>query len=88
MALLPSGLAGSGSEEEGASITCQEEIQQGKVRGRETLQQVTCQSLTERRKRPKEAQLLALTVVIKSSWPNNRLWSAGTRVSESVLARI
>ena len=88
MTLLPSGLADSGSHEEGARITWTGGHKQGKVRGRETLQQVTCQSLTERRKRPKEAQLLALTVVIKSSWPNNRLWSAGTRASKSVLARI
>ena len=87
MALLPSGLAGSGSEEEGASITWTGGHTTGKGE-RERNITTGHLSVTDRMKRPKEAQLLALTVVIKSSWPNNRLWSAGTRASKSVLACI
>ena len=61
MALLPSGVTGSGSQEEGASLiiwTGGDTTGEGE---RETTVH-TCQSLTERREseRPKEAQLLAL----------------------------
>ena len=82
MALLPSGLAGGGSQEDGASITWTGGHTTGKG---ERESNITTGHLSIK---PKEAQLLALTVVIKSSWPNNRLWSAGTRASKSVLARI
>ena len=60
MSLLPSGLAGSGSQEEGASLTWTGEHTTGEGE-RETTGH-TCLSLTERRKseRPKAVQLLAL----------------------------
>ena len=76
MALLPSGLAGSGSQEEGASLTWTGGHTTGEgERERNITTGHTCQSLTERREseRPKEAQLLAPNVVIKSSEPTNRL---------------
>ena len=63
MALLPSGLAGSGSQEEGASLTWTGEHTAGKgERERNITTGHTCLSLTERRERerPKETQLLAL----------------------------
>ncbi len=63
MSLLPSGLAGSGSQEEGASLTWTGENTAGEgERERNTTTGHTCQSLTERRESetPKEAQLLAL----------------------------
>ena len=63
MTLLPSGLAGNGSEEEGASLTWIGGHTTGKgERERNITTGHTCQSLTERREseRPKEAQLLAL----------------------------
>ena len=63
MSLLPSGLAGSGSQEEGASLmwTGRHTTGEGE-RERNITTRHTCQSLTERREseRPKEAQLLAL----------------------------
>ena len=63
MSLLPSGLAGSGSQEEGASLTWTGgHIRAEGERERNIITGHTCQSLTERREseRPKEAQLLAL----------------------------
>ena len=63
MSLLPLGLAGSGSQEEGDSLTWTggHTIGEGE-RERNITTGHTCQSLTERREseRPKEAQLLAL----------------------------
>ena len=63
VSLLPSGLAGSGSQEEGASLTWTGGHTTGKgERERNITTGHTCQSLSERREseRPKEAQLLAL----------------------------
>ena len=63
MPLFPSDLAGSGSQEEGASLTWTEEHTTGKgERERNITPGHTSQSLTERRERerPKEVQLLAL----------------------------
>ena len=63
MSLLPSGLAGCGSQEEGASLTWTGGHTTGKgERERNITAGHTCQSLTERRERekPKETQLLAL----------------------------
>ena len=61
MALLSSGLSGSGSEEEGASLTWTGGHTTWKgERERNIKTGHTCQSLTERRERPKEVQLLAL----------------------------
>ena len=59
-ALLPSGLAGSGSQEEGASLTWTGGNTTGEGERETTVH--TCQLLTERRESetPKEAQLLAL----------------------------
>ncbi len=61
MSHLPSGLAGSGSQEEEASLTWTGGNTTGEgERERNTATGHTCQSLTERREseRPKEAQLL------------------------------
>ena len=60
VSLLPSGLAGSGSQGEGASLTGGHTT--GEERERKITTGHTCQSLTERREseRSKEAQLLAL----------------------------
>ena len=91
MALLPSGLAGSGSQEVGASLTWTGGQTTGEgERERSITTGQTCQSLTEMREseRSKGAQLLGLNVVIKRSWSNNRLWFAGTRANKSVFARI
>ena len=89
MALLPSGLAGSGSEEEGASLTWTGGHAVGK---RERERNITTGhlSITDREEEVPKGGTTAstYTVVIKSSWPNNRLWSAGTHASKSVLARI
>ena len=67
MSLLPSGLAGSGSQKEEASLTWTGRQTTGKAAGKGERERNittghTCQSLTERREseRPKEAQLLAL----------------------------
>ena len=63
MSLLPSGQAGSGSQEEGVSLTWTGGHTTGKgERERNITTGHTCQSLTERREseRPKAAQLLAL----------------------------
>ena len=63
MSLLPSGLAGSGSQEEGASLTWTGGNSTGQgERERNTTTGHTCQSLSERREseRPKGAQLLVL----------------------------
>ena len=62
MALLPSGLASSGSQEEEASLTWTGGHTAGKgERERNIITGHTCQSLTERRERerPKGVQLLA-----------------------------
>ena len=60
MSLLPSGLAGSGSQEEGASLMWTGGHTTGEGERERNITRHTCQSLTERRERPKEAQLLAL----------------------------
>ena len=63
MALLPSGLAGSNSQEEEASLMWTGGHTTGEgERERNITTGHTCQSLTERREseKPKEAQLLAL----------------------------
>ena len=63
VSLLPSGLASSGSQEEGASLTWTGGQTTGEgERERNITTGHTCQSLTERRESetPKEAQLLAL----------------------------
>ena len=63
MALLPSGLAGSGSEKEGTNLTWTGGHTAGKgERERNITTGHTCQSLTERREseRTKGVQLLAL----------------------------
>ena len=63
MALLPLGLAGSGSQEEGASLTWTGGHTTGEgERERNTTTGHSCLSLTERREseRPKGVQLLAL----------------------------
>ena len=60
VSVLPSGLAGSDSEEEGASLTWTGESTTGKgERVRNITLRYICQSLTKREERPK-AQLLAL----------------------------
>ena len=63
MSLLPSGLAGSASQEEGASLTWTGGHTTGEgERERNITTRHTCQSLTERRERErsKELQPLAL----------------------------
>ena len=74
MSLLPSGLPGNSSQEEWASLTWTGGHTTGEgERERNITTGHTCQSLTGRSERPKEAQLLAPNVVIKSSEPTNRL---------------
>ena len=66
MSLLPSGLAGSGSQEEGASLTWTGGHTVGNGERERNITTGQLSITAERRKRAKETQLLALTVVIKS----------------------